>query len=94
MAENRPAGNPKKIEKKILDERSSVTRIVTRINVIIDRMIESNIDFVSFIKKRERKKEIKGLVRFVYFLCLVIDIKSGDKSSNEHKTKLIWFTHV
>ena len=62
MAENRPAGNPKKIEKKILDERSSVTRIVTRINVIIDRMIESNIDFVSFIKKRERKKEKKGLV--------------------------------
>ena len=67
MAENRPAGNPKKIEKKILDERSSVTRIVTRINVIIDRMIESNIDFVSFIKKRERKKEKKVLVSICLF---------------------------
>lgn len=62
IAANKPVGNPMKMEKNMRVDKSSVTKIVTRIKVIIDKSMEITIDFVLFIKKRERKKEKKVLV--------------------------------
>lgn len=42
IAENTPEGKPIKIEKKMRLERSSVTAMVTKINVINDNITDKN----------------------------------------------------
>lgn len=66
MAENTPEGNPIKIEKKILLERSSVTPMVTSTNVINARIIDRTRVYFWFILCENKKKKKRFWYFFIY----------------------------
>ena len=66
IADKTPEGNPKNIEKNILSDNNSVTRIVTVKKVMIAIISESIKSLNSFITnvKKEKKKVFRYVARF------------------------------
>lgn len=93
-AEKKPAGNPKKIEKKIIEERISVTKIVTMINVMIESKIEIKKILRLFILFKKIKKRKKVFGKYSAIFLLIIDAKSCNHSRDKNESKFIWFGHV